>query len=52
MPISNDDKRYLIAFIDDYTKKTSVYFLQQKLEAFYAFKSFKARVKNKTGKNH
>jgi len=49
-PSSNRGKRYLITFIDDFTRKTWVYFLQQKLEAFYVFKSFKAHVENKTGK--
>jgi transposase InsO family protein len=43
-------KRYLITFIDDFTRKTWVYFLQQKLEAFYMFKSFKAHVENEIGK--
>lgn len=32
-PISNRDKKYLITFIDDYTRKTWVYFLQEKFEA-------------------
>ncbi|KAM7489607.1 hypothetical protein LguiB_027091 [Lonicera macranthoides] len=45
-PSSNGGKRYLITFIDDYTRKTWVYFLQNKSEAFSAFKSFKARVEN------
>ena len=45
-PSSNGGKRYLITFIDDYTRKTWVYFLQEKLEAFSAFKSFKAHVEN------
>ena len=44
--IFNWGKRYLITFIDDYTRKTWVYFLQEKSEAFSAFKSFKARVEN------
>lgn len=47
-PSSNGGKRYLITIIDDYTRKTWVYFLQNKLEAFSAFKSFKARVENET----
>lgn len=49
-PSSNGGKKYLITFIDDYTRKTWVYFLQEKSEAFGIFKSFKARVENKTGK--
>ena len=47
-PSSNGGKRYLITFIDDYTIKTWVYFLQEKLEGFSAFKSFKVRVENET----
>ena len=48
-PCSNGGKRYLITFIDDYTRKTWAYFLQAKSEAFCTFKSFKARVENETG---
>jgi transposase InsO family protein len=43
-PTSNGNKRYFITFIDDYSRKTWVYFLQDKSEAFIIFKSFKARV--------
>ncbi|KAJ7980886.1 Retrovirus-related Pol polyprotein from transposon TNT 1-94 [Quillaja saponaria] len=49
-PSSNGGKRYLITFIDDYTRKTWVYFLQEKSQAFSTFKSFKARVENETGR--
>ena len=49
-PSSNGGKRYLITFIDDYSRKTWVYFLQEKSEAFSAFKSFKAHVENKIGR--
>ncbi|KAK2986839.1 hypothetical protein RJ640_011064 [Escallonia rubra] len=49
-PSSNGGKRYLITFIDDYTRKTWVDFLQEKSEAFSAFKCFKARVENESGK--
>ena len=48
-PISNSKKRYLITFIDDYSRKTWVYFLVDKSEAFSTFKSFKVRVEKKTG---
>ena len=47
-PMSNGGKRYLSTFIDDYSRKTWVSFLQEKSEAFSAFKSFKARVENET----
>lgn len=47
-PISNSKKRYLISFIDDYSRKTWVYYLVEKSEAFNIFKSFKARVEKET----
>ena len=49
-PSSNGGKRYLITFIDDFSRKTWVYFLQEKSEDFSAFKSFKARVENEMGR--
>jgi transposase InsO family protein len=45
-PSSNGGKRYFITFIDDCSRKTWVYFLQNKSEAFNAFKSFKTHVEN------
>lgn len=47
-PISNSKKRYLISFIDDYSRKTGVYYLVEKSEALNIFKSFKARVEKET----
>ncbi|XP_020421230.1 uncharacterized protein LOC18775571 [Prunus persica] len=49
-PTSNGNKRYFITFIDDYSRKTWIYFLQEKSEAFVVFKSFKARVEKESGK--
>lgn len=49
-PTSNGNKRYFISFIDDYSRKTWVYFLQAKSEAFATFKSFKALVENEAGR--
>lgn len=43
---SNRDKRYIITFIEDYSKKTWVYFLQEKYKAFEAFKMQKILVEN------
>ncbi|KAL0432365.1 UNVERIFIED_CONTAM: Retrovirus-related Pol polyprotein from transposon TNT 1-94 [Sesamum latifolium] len=43
-PTSNGGKRYFVTFIDDYSRKTWVYFLQEKSETYLAFKSFKAKV--------
>ncbi|KAJ0590261.1 putative RNA-directed DNA polymerase [Helianthus annuus] len=42
--------RYFITFIDDYTRKTWVYFLKFKYEALYHFKNF--RVLNEKQSNH
>lgn len=43
-PASHSDKRYILSFIDDFTRKTCVYFLREKSEAFGYFKIFKAGV--------
>nr|KYP59803.1 Retrovirus-related Pol polyprotein from transposon TNT 1-94 [Cajanus cajan] len=43
-PASNSDKRYILSFIDDFTRKTWVYFLHEKSEAFVTFKKFKTCV--------
>ena len=49
IPNSNGSKRYIITFIDDYSHKIWVYFLQEKSEAFEAFKSYKALVEKEVG---
>ena len=41
-PESNSDKKYIISFIDDYSRKLWIYFLNLKLEAFIVFKKFKS----------
>ncbi|TXG51085.1 hypothetical protein EZV62_023609 [Acer yangbiense] len=43
-PTSNSKKRYLICFIDDFSRKTWVYFLVEKSEALVTFKHFKKYV--------
>ncbi|GJV88201.1 retrovirus-related pol polyprotein from transposon TNT 1-94 [Tanacetum coccineum] len=48
-PPSNGQKRYLISFIDDFSRKTWIYFVVEKLEAFHIFKEFKARVEKQSG---
>jgi len=48
-PISNSKKRYLITFIDDYSRKTWVYFLAEKSDAFDTFRTFKSHVEKETG---
>jgi hypothetical protein len=40
---------YFLTFIDDYSKKTSVYFLQEKSEVFSHFLEFKALVEKQSG---
>ena len=48
-PSLNGGKRYLITFIDDYTRKIWVYFLQEKSEAFAAFKNYKVLIEKEAG---
>lgn len=49
-PESNSKERYLISFIDDYSRKAWVYYLSEKSEAFATFKKFKNLVEKETGK--
>ena len=37
---------YYVSFIDDYSRKTWIYFLKKKDEVFERFKEFKAHVEN------
>jgi hypothetical protein len=39
---------YYVSFIDDYSRKTWIYFLKSKGEVFSKFKEFKALVENLT----
>jgi transposase InsO family protein len=48
-PHSNGGKSYVITFINYYSRKTWVYFLQEKSEAFVAFKCYKALVEKEVG---
>ena len=48
-PSSNSNKRYIISFTDDFSRKTWVYFLHEKSEAFSAFKNFKISVEKEIG---
>lgn len=47
-PISNSKKRYLITFTDDFSRKTWIYFLIEKSEAFAVFRNFKIHVEKET----
>lgn len=42
--------RYILLFIDDYTRKTHVYFLKNKSQTFDKFREYKAEVENETNK--
>ena len=44
-------KRYMLIFVDDFTRKTWVYFLREKSEAFAKFKEFKVYVEKHSGFN-
>ena len=39
----------MITFIDDFSRKTSIYFLVEKSKAFITFKNYKIRVEKETG---
>ena len=41
---------YCVTFIDDYSRKTWIYFLKAKSEAFERFREFKTLVENQTRK--
>lgn len=41
---------YYVTFIDDFSRKTWIYFMKNKDEVFSRFKEFKALVENQTGK--
>ena len=48
-PTSNRNKRYILLFIDDYSRKAWVYFLVEKSETLNYFKAFKIMVEKETG---
>lgn len=47
--VSLGGKNYFLTFTDDFSRKTYVYFLKHKSEAFAMFKEFKAVAENWTG---
>lgn len=49
-PTSNSGMRYILCFIDDYSRKGWVYLLKNKSDAFTEFKTFKKMVETETGK--
>ncbi|XP_043809754.1 uncharacterized protein LOC122723070 [Manihot esculenta] len=48
-PSSNSDRRYILTFIDDYSRKLWIYFLNEKSEAFTTFKHYKSPIKKEFG---
>lgn len=48
-PASEGGKRYIINFIDDYSRKCWTYFLTEKSEAFNKFKEFRMEAERETG---
>ena len=48
-PGSNSDKRYILSFIDDLTRKTWACFLHEKSEAFVTLKNYKTYVEKEIG---
>ena len=48
-PASNSDKRYILIFIDDLTRKTWLYFLHEKSKSFVTLKNYKAYVEKEIG---
>jgi transposase InsO family protein len=49
VPISHGGNKYFIIFIDDYSRKTWMYFLKEKAAAFDVFKKIKNLVENESG---
>lgn len=46
---SNSEKRYLIIFIDDFNRKSWVYFILEKSEALDMFKRFESLFEKEAG---
>ena len=47
---SSQRSQYYLSFIDDFSRKTWLYFLKNKSTVFSKFKEFKALVENQIGK--
>jgi transposase InsO family protein len=48
-PTTVSNKRYILTFIDDFSRKTWLYLLAEKGETFEKFKHFKTKVEKETG---
>ena len=43
--------KYILTFIDDFARKTQIYFLKENFDAFNKFKEFKVLVERQSGCN-
>jgi len=50
VPSKGNDSRYMLTFIDDFSRKVWIYFLKEKSEAFKVFKEWKTLLENQTRK--
>ena len=50
-PNSLGKKKYFLLFIDDFSRKTLVYFLKKKYKAFSTFKKFTVLIENESDHN-
>jgi transposase InsO family protein len=48
--VSLGGREYYVTFIDDHSRKTSIFFLTTKSEVFKRFQEFKALLENQTGR--
>ena len=52
LPNSFGKKKYFLLFIDDFSRKTWLYFLKEKSEVFTPFKKFRTLVEKESGHRH
>ena len=50
-PISNGGSEYIVTFMDDYSRKSWVYFLKRKSDVFETFQEFRAMFTNQSEQN-
>jgi len=50
VPSKGNGSRYMLTFIDDFSRKVWAYFLKEKSEAFKVFKEWKTLLENQIGK--
>lgn len=47
--LSLNKNKYFIIFVDDFSRRTWVYFIKEKSDAFFIFQQFKALVEKQSG---